>query len=225
MYRHLILDDHVDTIPLGKQLIKTIRDVLLGVQYNIDTPDGKLINSTNLFGFIKFQIVGGHIELVNRYLPEDFRTITPEILPGLEFFSGMYGKPIDYGLLSTLVLQNRKPADIEINKDMLREAVKIMSLEYLICFQPKVEFLLWTITRLVTAWFSDKYLYENILKIKILINQYRARGLKEFNQDIDIEPLIVIVPTYGKDLKIGDLLPLSWKVINTDDKDKIKRIY
>ncbi len=209
-FRHIILDDHVDTLSLGKEMIRTIRTLLFKIQEKIDTPDGKLINKTNLFGFIKFQIVGGYIEMVNRYTPEDFRVVTPEVLPGLKFFSGMYGHPIDYSMLTTLIFQNKTPQDIIINKDMLKEAVKIMSLEYLICFQPKVEFLLWTICRLVICWFSDKYLYENILKIKVMINLYRARGLKQFNKDIDVQPLIVIVPKYGKEITTKVMSHLSF---------------
>ncbi len=210
MYRHIILDDHVDTLSLGKQMIRNIRELLFKNQEKIDTPEGKLIETTNLFGFIRFQIVGGYIELVNRYVPEDFRVVTPEVIPGLDFFSGMYGKPIDYGLLTTLIFQNKTPDDIEINKDMLREAVKILSLEYLICFQPRVEFLLWTVVRLVIAWFSDPYLYANIYKIKILINLYRARGLKEFNKNIDVQPVIVIVPKYGKEIATKVMSHLSF---------------
>lgn len=210
MYRHIILDEHVDTTSLGKQMIRNIRELLFKNQEKIDTPDGKLIETTNLFGFIRFQIVGGYIELVNRYVPEDFRVVTPEVIPGLDFFSGMYGKPIDYGMLTTLVFQNKTPSDIEINKNMLKEAVKILSLEYLICFQPRVEFLLWTITRLVIAWFSDPYLYKNIYKIKILINLYRARGLKEFNRNIDVQPVIVIVPKYGKEVATKVMSHLSF---------------
>ncbi len=200
MYRHIILDDHVDTLSLGKQMIKSIRDALLKIQSNIDFESGKMIEEINLFDFIKFQIVGGHVEMVNKYLPDNFRTVTPEVLPGLNYFSGMYGQPINYGMLTTLIFQNKTPQDIEVNKEMLKEAVKIMSLEYLICFQPKVEFLLWTICRLIVCWYADPYLYENIYKVKILINLYRARGLKEFNRDIDVQPVIVIVPKYGKEI-------------------------
>ncbi len=210
MYRHLILDEHVDTLSLGKQMIRTIRELLFKIQDKIDFENGKMINNINLFDFINFRIVGGHIELVNRFVPKDFRVVTPEVLPGLSFLSGMYGKPIDYGLLTTLIFQNKTPEDVEVNKDMLREAVKIMSLEYLICFQPKVEFLLWTICRLVLCWYSDKYLYDNILKIKVLINLYRARGLKQVNKDIDVEPVIVIVPKYGKEIVTKVMSHLSF---------------
>jgi hypothetical protein len=210
MYRHLILDDHVDTISLGKQMIRTIRELLFKIQDKIDFENGKMIENINLFDFINFRIVGGNIELINRFAPKDFRVVTPEVLPSLSFFSGMYGKPIDYGLLTTLIFQNKLPEDVEVNKDMLKEAVKIMSLEYLICFQPKVEFLLWTICRLVLCWYSDKYLYDNILKIKVLINLYRARGLKQVNKDIDVQPVIVIVPKYGKEIVTKVMSHLSF---------------
>lgn len=210
MYRHLILDEHVDTLSLGKQMIRTIRELLFKIQDKIDFENGKMINNINLFDFINFRIVGGHVELINRFVPTDFRVVTPEVLSGLSFFSGMYGQPIDYGMLTTLIFQNKTPIDVEVNKDMLKEAVKIMSLEYLICFQPKVEFLLWTICRLILCWYSDKYLYDNILKIKILVNLYRARGLKQVNKDIDIQPVIIIVPKYGKEIVTKVMSHLSF---------------
>lgn len=207
-YRHIILNQD-DTINAGKQLIHQIKTNLFKAQSEIEIKDGeRLIDELNLFDFIDFRIVNGFIEMVNKSLPEDFRIITEENCPGLDFFSGMYGKPIDYNILSLFVLKNKTPSDIEINQEEVTEAIKIMSIEYLICIQPKVEFLLWVINRLIFCWYADPILYENIYKVKVLINLYRARGIKEFNRDIDVQPVIIIVPKYGKEIsrKVMSLL-------------------
>lgn len=47
-------------------------------------------------------------------------------------------------------------------------------------------------------WFADEILEKNIRKIKILINQWRIRGDKNFNIENGILPSIVIYPRYGK---------------------------
>jgi hypothetical protein len=93
---------------------------------------------------------------------------------------------------------------------MIEEALKILSQEYIICFQPNIDILIWTISRLIISWYSDPKLCENIFKIKILINLFRARGIKEFNKDQGIQPVIMIIPTYGKKNAIKVLSHLSY---------------
>lgn len=199
MYKHLIYDDHVDTLSLGKEIIIMIKKILIDVQRDIKLDDGtKLLDKTNLFDFLDFKIVGGYVEISNINLSDDFAVITPELVPELKELSFQYSKPIDYNILTTIVLENKTSEDVIINKEMIDEALKILSQEYLICFQPKVEVLLWTICRIILSWFSDPGLYDNIYKIKILINLYRARGTKEFNRDNGVLPIIIIVPKYGK---------------------------
>ena len=79
------------------------------------------------------------------------------------------------------------------------ESLKILSQEYIIALQPKVEYLVWAIIRLILCWYSSDALNKNIYKIKILINLYRARGVKTFNKDNDVLPMIMILPNYGKE--------------------------
>ena len=211
MYKHLIYDDHVDTLSLGKQLINQIKSALYKLQEPLQFDSGtKLLEQTNLFDFINFKIVGGYIEISNRFADNNFRVITKDIIPNLTILSNQYDKPIDFNLLSNIILQNKTNKDIKLNIDTLNESLKILSQEYIICFQPRVELLIWTICRLIIAWYSDPILYENIFKMKILINLFRARGVKEFNKDIGVQPVIMIIPKYGKKIALKVLSHLSY---------------
>ena len=199
MYKHLIYDDQIDTLSLGKELITMIKKTLLEFQSEIKLDDEyKLLDSTNLFDFLNFKIVGGYIEISSNYNNNEFRIITEELVPNLTELKFQYSKPIDYNTLTTIVLKNKTSSDVEINKTMIEESLKILSQEYIICFQPKVEILIWTIARLIISWYADPKLFDNIFKIKVLINLFRARGLKEINKDIGIQPIIMIIPKYGK---------------------------
>ncbi len=208
-YRHIILNQD-DTILSGSKLIEQIRNNLYQTQSKMMMDDGdKMLQEINLFDFIEFKIVDGYVEIINKFLPKDnFRVISEENCPDLEQLSEMYGENINYKKLVNLILENKTPQLIQENQQIILEGIKILSLEYLICIQPKVEFLLWFINRIILAWYADPYLYENIYKIKILINLYRARGIKQFNQDTDVLPIITVVPRYGKTIarKVMSLL-------------------
>lgn len=211
MYKHLIYDENIDTISLGKELIAMIKDTLLSIQKLIKFDDGeKLLSNTNLFDFVNFKIVGGYIEITNNFVNEDFRVITPELVPDLNELAFQYSKPIDYNILLPIVLENKTSDDVVINKSMIEEALKILSQEYIICFQPNVDLLLWTISRIILSWYSDPKLYSNIYKIKILINLFRARGNRDFNKDQGILPIIQIFPKYGKKNALQVLSHLSY---------------
>jgi hypothetical protein len=214
MYKHLIFDNEIDTYSLGKELINKIKEQMYKLQtkleFNSTEPDQlNFTDKTNLFDFIKFKIVGDYVELINIKNDEDnFRTITRDLIPNLIILQNQYDQPINYRNLIDMILENKTPEDIITNQEKIKEAVKILSQEYFICLQPKIELLLWTISRLLICWYADKNLYDRIYKIKILINLYRSRGLKEFNQDYDVLPIITIIPKYGKQeaIKVGSLL-------------------
>jgi hypothetical protein len=207
MYKHLIYNDDLDMLSLGKELIKKIKNLLLEIQEPI-LLDGemRLLETTNIFDFLSFRIVDGYIEIINIKNNENFRTITPEILPDLNELKEQYLKPIDYNFLIQLILNN----ETRNNQNLMNETLKILSQEYLICFQPKVEILLWTLIRLIICWYADIKLFNSIYKIKVLINLFRARGLKEFNKDYGIQPVILIVPKYGKKNATSVLSHLSY---------------
>ncbi len=198
VYRHIILNPD-DTVSAGIKLIQMIKSNLLKTQSKFKLEDGdNMLELINLFDFIEYRIIDGYVDLVNKFVEKDFQTVTKENCPNLSILNEMYGLPIDYKSLSEIILKNKTSQDVNLNQEIIRESINIMSLEYLICLQPKVEFLLWTINRLLYCWYSDPYLYNNIYKIKVLINLYRSRGIKEFNLDTDVLPIIVIYPRYGK---------------------------
>jgi len=211
MYKHLIYDENIDTISLGKELIGLIKDTLIELQKFIEFDDGeKLLSNTNLFDFLNFKIVGGYIEIVNINSTTDTRIITPELVPDLKELTFQYSKPIDYNILLPIVLQNKTSQDVVINKSMIEEALIILSQEYILCFQPNCDILLWTIARIILCWYSDPKLNSNIYKIKILINLFRSRGDKEFNRDHGVLPIIQIIPNYGKKNALQVLSHLSY---------------
>lgn len=211
MYKHLVYDDDIDTLSIGKEIIKKIKKILIDMEKNVKTIDGyELLDITNLFDFLTFSIVGGYIEISNNTLDKDYRTIDSNLIPGLIELEFQYSKPIDYNLLTTIVLKNKTLGDINFNSNVINEALKILSQEYIVCLQPKVEALLWVICRLIICWYADPNLYSNIGKIKILINLFRARGLKEFNKDQGISPIIQIFPKYGKKIATKIMSHLSY---------------
>ncbi len=198
VYRHIILNTD-DTISAGINLIQMIKTNLLKTQSNFKIEDGEnMLEIINLFDFVEYKIIDGYVEMFNKFIDKDSQTVTEENCPDLTILNDMYGQPINYKKLSETILENKTAQNVNLNQEIIREAIKIMSLEYLICLQPKVEYLLWTINRLLYCWYSDSYLYKNIYKIKVLINLYRARRIKKFNSDTDIQPIIVMYPRYGK---------------------------
>ena len=225
MYKHLIYDDNIDTLSLGKELIGMIKTTLINLQKSIEFDNGeKLLTKTNLFDFIKFRIIGSHIEIVpTQFIGvngpsgyeeldkiEEPNVITNELVPNLQFMQFQYTKPIDYSMLMPIVLGNKTPQDIQANKPQIDEVLKIMSQEYIICLQPNVDILLWVIARTIISWYADPILYKNIIKIKILINMFRARGSVQFNRDQGIQPLIQVIPRYGKKNVLKVLSHLSY---------------
>jgi hypothetical protein len=48
------------------------------------------------------------------------------------------------------------------------------------------------------CWYADEELQNNIRKIKVLINQWRAKNNKAYNQKNGTLPSIVVYPRYGK---------------------------
>jgi hypothetical protein len=211
MYKHLIYNENIDTISLGKELIGLIKDTLIDIQKSIQFDDGeKLLSYTNLFDFLNFKIIGGYIEIININSTTDIRIITPELVHDLNELSFQYYNPIDYNILLPIVLENKTPQNVMINKSMIEEALKILSQEYILCFQPNCDILLWTIARIILCWYADPKLNSNIYKIKILINLFRSRGDKEFNKDHGVLPMIQIIPNYGKKNAIQVLSHLSY---------------
>jgi hypothetical protein len=197
MFKHIITAD-LDIISLGREIIDKIKNKLLESQQNLLFKDGsKMINDINLFDYLNFEINNGYI-IISDKTKKTERVITTDLIPNLDELKDQYDKPIDYNYLKGLIYQNKTTLEINKNKCLLAESLKILSQEYIIAIQPKIEYLIWAIIRLILCWYSSEVLNENISKIKILINLYRARGEKSLNKDNDVLPIIMILPNYGK---------------------------
>jgi len=213
LYKHIISDNKIDNVSFGIQLIKKIKDILINIQKSIKFEDGRsLLEQINLFAYLKFKIAGGYIIIENENydLQNIKRTISRDVVPNLKLLESQYDQPINYKILSNVILKNKSTSELQKNKDIVTEALNILAQDYFICLQTRVEYLLWTLTRLILCWYSDPTLNEHIFKIKILINLYRARGIKEFNRDIGVQPVILIVPKYGRDSALKILSHLSY---------------
>lgn len=212
LYKHIIADNKLDNVSFGKELIIRIKECLLKIQEKIKFEDNRPTEEIiNLFQYLKFKIAGGYI-LIEDITKEsmNIRTITAELVPELKLLNEQYGNPINYQILSNIILENKSTLDVKKNKEIITEALNILAQEYFICMQPRVEYLLWCLTRLILCWYSDPVLNENIVKIKVLINLYRARGIKDFNKDVGVQPVIMIVPKYGRESALKILSNLSY---------------
>ena len=201
MFKHLLRDSRIDIYSLGKELISIIKEELLEAQKEIKLDETYKLY-TNIFDFLECKIKGQYIIItpLDRDC-DDMRLITPELVPDLHDLSSQYSKPIDYELLLQIILNSKTYNDVILNKNILEEVLKILSQDYIFCLQPKVDVLLWTITRLIISWFAEPKLFDNICGIKILINLFRARNIEELTIENEIKPIILIIPKYGK--KIG----------------------
>lgn len=212
LYKHIISDNKMDNVSFGKELILRIKECLTNIQKKIKFEDNRPTSDfINLFGYLKFKIAGGYIiiEDVNNE-NKKLRKITQELVPDLKILAEHYDNSINYKVLSNIILENKTTMDLQKNKDIVLESLNILAQEYVICLQSRVEYLLWTLTRLILCWYADPVLNENIVKIKVLINLYRARGIKDFNKEIGVQPVIIIVPKYGRSSALKILSYLSY---------------
>jgi hypothetical protein len=154
-------------------------------------------HKSGVFTDLKVSIFAGYVHIARTGLKVD-DIITSALIPNLNYFKWQYNIPIDYATLKYILFQNRFQKSIARDRDEQIEAEKILSKEYLICLQPEPKYQLWTLKRLLMAWYADIDLQHNIRKIKVLINQWRARGDQSVNKQYGVMPSIVIYPRYGK---------------------------
>lgn len=154
-------------------------------------------NLAEYFNDIYFTVFNGYVHVTRKGLNAN-DVITESLVPDLKFFRWQYGLPIDYDALKYLLFQNKFQHEIDQNIEEQRDAERIFAQEYLISLQPEPHYQMWAFKRLLEMWYADDKLEKNIRKIKILINQWRARGDKNFNIKNGVLPSIVIYPRYGK---------------------------
>lgn len=151
----------------------------------------------NQFDGLLFTVFDGYVHLSRSGLNVSDK-ITEQLVPNLKYFKWQYGLSIDYDALKYLLFQSKFQHELEQNNEEQKDAEKIFAQEYLISLQPEPQYQMWALKRLIKMWYADEILEKNIRKIKILINQWRARGDKNFNINNGVLPSIVVYPRYGK---------------------------
>jgi hypothetical protein len=184
-----IINSKNDEMWEGKRIITWIEE-RLNKDYN-EYMGGSVLKMTIKNGYVNVYRTGCS--------PEDI--ITEELVgtDTLHYFSWQIGRPIDYDTLKYTIFRNRTQEELVQDQQQLEEAKLILSQEYLIALNPEPKYQMWCLKRLLLCWFADDELLKNIRKIKILINQYRSLGDKEYNKIHGILPSIVVFPKYGVD--------------------------
>lgn len=193
-----IIETKDDEINEGNKIIKWITNNLIN----------KKTDNINIFGDIKMSIFNGYVYF-SRMGIRITDTITRDLVPNLKYFRWQYNIPIDYDTLKYTLFQNDFQEKIKSNMDQQKEAELIFSQEYLIALQPEPKYQIWVLTRLIMMWHADDYLQYNIRKIKVIVNQWRCRGDKEFNKKFGVLPSIVVYPRYGKNSARNVLAKIS----------------
>jgi len=182
-----MIDTKEDEINEGKKIISWLMENMVDV-----TTDG-----TKIFGDLKMSIFNGYVHIARKGIKTE-DVITEKGLPNLKYFTWQYDIPIDYDTLKYILFQNKLQQNLQRDIEEQQEAEKILSQEYLITLQPEPKYQIWCLKRLLLCWYADLDLQNNIRKIKILINQWRARSDVKFNQKYGVQPSIVVYPKYGK---------------------------
>lgn len=177
------------------------------------------------FTDLDITIFNGYIYLSRKGLPTTDK-ITNELVPELNFFSWQDDKPIDYQTLKYVVFQNEYQKGLITNFNQKLEAEKILSQENIIGLQPKPKYQMWCLKRLLMIWYGDSEIEREIRKIKILVNQFRADGSRDYNKKYGVLPSIVIYPRYGYDSlrKVLSKIQYYFSMYLDDDKDTVEEI-
>lgn len=149
-----------------------------------------------IFSDLKMSVFNGYVYISRTGLSVDDK-ITKQLIPDLKFFEWQYDKPINYNTLKYVLFQNQTQQNNSQDLIQQKEAEKILSQEYLIALQPEPLYNSWVLKRLILCWYGDVDLQNNVRKIKILINIWRAKNDKIFNKTRGILPIIVVYPRYG----------------------------
>jgi hypothetical protein len=185
-----------DEMSEGRKIIEAIKKY-----FNVST--NKLVSGLKLY------VYNGYVHLVRKcvgcvcvskgkpglVLGQD--KITKDLVGELKYFNWQCNLPIDYDTLKFILFHNAFQKELKLDKEQLKEAEKILSQEFLVALQPEPLYMIWCVTRLIECWYADIDMQNNIRKIKILINQFRARNDQKYNEEHGVLPSIIIYPRYG----------------------------
>ncbi|VBB17997.1 hypothetical protein YASMINEVIRUS_460 [Yasminevirus sp. GU-2018] len=161
-------------------------------------------NTEALYGAVRFVYYNGYLHIFRTDIPLR-EEITHDLLkdhddPKLKILGEReYGQPIRHNVLKYILFQNEVQKSINVDQQLLSEAELVLSQEYIIALTPEPRYQMWCVVRLIKLWFGDIELQNNVRKIKILINQYRARTDKRYNVHNGIRFSIGVYPRYGKE--------------------------
>lgn len=164
----------------------------------------KLSNENSFYETLYFTYYNGYLHIFRKDIPLE-EWITHSLLdddehnPKLKILGpGEYDRPIRHQVLKHILFQSELQKTINIDQRLLSEAELVLSQEYIIALTPEPRYQIWCCIRLIKLWYADIDLQNNIRKIKLLINQYRARVDKKYNIKNGIQFSIGVYPRYGK---------------------------
>jgi hypothetical protein len=160
-------------------------------------------NIEKAYGSLRFIYYNGYLHIFRTEIPLK-ELITHKLLkdenePKLKLLEADYDRPIRHNVLKYILFQNELQKNMSIDQRLLTEAELILSQEYIIALTPEPRYQLWCLIRIIKLWYADEILQNNIRKIKLLINQYRAISEKKYNQINGIRFSIGMYPRYGKE--------------------------
>jgi hypothetical protein len=200
--QNLNLEKGVDDLTIVNEgvavdnLIKNPRDEINEGERIINSIKSMFDSESPILKGIEFQIYNGYVYIKRKGIKMT-DIITEELIPDLNHLAHNYNKSIDYQVLKFILFQNEFQKSLSKDQEIKEEASKILSQEYLISFQPQPQYVGWCIRRLIEIWYADLDMQNNIRKMKILINQYKAKDTEEYNQLYGVKPMIVVYPKYG----------------------------
>lgn len=152
--------------------------------------------NNNVISGLKLYVHNGYVHIIREGI-RSYDVITQNNTPGLNFLKSQYNRPIDYLTIKNILSRSPEQEKLEQENILFNEVKKIFKQEYLIALQPEPAYLMWCLKRLLLAWYADVDLQNSIIKIKVLINQYRAKNKEEYNEKNGVLPSIVIYMRYG----------------------------
>lgn len=193
----LMIDKYVEKKETLLRESMKIKDYIVNVMINSEKTELRLYDTLQIIYY------DGYLHIFRKDLPIK-EVITHTLMgdtsanPKLKHFNNEYGIPIRHNILKYLLFQNELQEQFDVDREIMNEAELLLSQEYIIALTPEPRYQIWTVLRLIKLWYGDVILQNNIRKIKILVNQWRARTDRPFNRKNGIKFSIGCYPRYGK---------------------------